>query len=213
MLMVVSPAKSLDFESPLPSGLPATRPPMLDESARLADILRQMAPQDIAGLMQVSDKIAALNVARFAEWHANYSAPQARQAVFAFNGDVYEGLDAASLDRAGLDWLQPRLNILSGLDRPTGGRARVAGEDLSTMNSRQRTDFRRNAVGFVFQQTSRNLLPFLTAHENVTMPMVISSRKGRTERATQLLELLGVGDIADRLPAASLAQVTLDCRQ
>ena len=115
MLMVVSPAKSLDFESPLPSGLPATRPPMLDESARLADILRQMAPQDIAGLMQVSDKIAALNVARFAEWHANYSAPQARQAVFAFNGDVYEGLDAASLDRAGLDWLQPRLNILSGL--------------------------------------------------------------------------------------------------
>lgn len=115
MLMVVSPAKSLDFESPLPSGLPATRPPMLDESARLADILRQMAPQDIAGLMQVSDKIAALNVARFAEWHANYSAPQARQAVFAFNGDVYEGLDAASMDRAGLDWLQPRLNILSGL--------------------------------------------------------------------------------------------------
>lgn len=94
------------------------------------------------------------------------------------------------------------LNILSGLDRPTGGRARVAGEDLSTMNSRQRTDFRRNAVGFVFQQTSRNLLPFLTAHENVTMPMVISSRKGRAERATQLLELLGVGDIADRLPAA-----------
>ena len=78
MLMVVSPAKSLDFESPLPSGLPATRPPMLDESARLADILRQMAPQDIAGLMQISDKIAALNVARFAEWHANYSAPQAR---------------------------------------------------------------------------------------------------------------------------------------
>lgn len=96
------------------------------------------------------------------------------------------------------------LNILSGLDKPTGGRARVAGEDLSTMNARQRTAFRRSAVGFVFQQTSRNLLPYLSAVENVTMPMLISGRGTRVERearARVLLDLLGVAALADRLPA------------
>ena len=92
------------------------------------------------------------------------------------------------------------LNILSGLDKPTGGRARVAGQDLTAMGPRQRIDFRRHSVGFVFQQTSRNLLPFLTAAENVATPMVIAGRKERRERATQLLELLGVGDCADRRP-------------
>ena len=93
------------------------------------------------------------------------------------------------------------LNILSGLDKPTGGKARVAGEDLSGMSPRQRTEFRRGAVGFVFQQTSRNLLPFLSSVENVAMPMVISNRGERRERALKLLGLLGVADLADRRPA------------
>lgn len=93
------------------------------------------------------------------------------------------------------------LNILSGLDRPTGGRARVAGEDLTSMTQRQRTAFRRGCVGFVFQQTSRNLLPFLTARENVELPMVISNRPQRSERAHELLGLLGVADLADRHPS------------
>ncbi|MBB1483869.1 ABC transporter ATP-binding protein [Tessaracoccus sp. MC1865] len=92
------------------------------------------------------------------------------------------------------------LNILSGLDRPTGGRARVAGHDLTAMGRRQRIDFRRHSVGFVFQQTSRNLLPFLTGAENVTMPMVIAGRSQRRGRALQLLELLGVADCANRVP-------------
>lgn len=94
------------------------------------------------------------------------------------------------------------LNILSGLDRPTGGKARVAGEDLSAMSPRQRTEFRRACVGFVFQQTSRNLLPFLTAVENVELPLVITNRAGRRERALELLGLLGVGELADRRPAS-----------
>lgn len=94
------------------------------------------------------------------------------------------------------------LGILSGLDRPTGGKARVAGEDLSTMNPRQRTAFRRDAVGFVFQQTSRNLLPYLTARENVALPMLIARRRDRGGRALQLLELLGVAEVADRRPEA-----------
>lgn len=92
------------------------------------------------------------------------------------------------------------LNILSGLDRPTGGRARVAGEDLTTMGRRQRVEFRRHIVGFVFQQTSRNLLPFLTAAENVALPMIIANRGERAQRAAQLLELLGVAEVADRRP-------------
>lgn len=93
------------------------------------------------------------------------------------------------------------LGILSGLDRPTGGRARVAGVDLLTMNRAQRVDYQRHTVGFVWQQTSRNLLPFLTAAENIALPMVISGRAGRADRVRQLLELLGIGDLGGRRPA------------
>ncbi len=92
------------------------------------------------------------------------------------------------------------LNILSGLDRPTGGRARVAGHDLTTMRHRQRVEFRRYSVGFVWQQTSHNLLPFLTAVQNVALPMMLTGGRERDARARDLLEMLGVMDLADRLP-------------
>ena len=92
------------------------------------------------------------------------------------------------------------LGIHSGLDRPTGGRARVAGVDLLTMNRAQRVDYQRHVVGFVWQQTSRNLLPFLSAAENVALPMVISGRRERGRRVEELLGLLGLGDCADRRP-------------
>ncbi|PZU43436.1 MAG: ABC transporter [Arsenicicoccus sp.] len=92
------------------------------------------------------------------------------------------------------------LGILSGLDRPTGGRARVAGVDLLSMSRAQRVDYQRHTVGFVWQQTSRNLLPFLTAAENVSLPMVISGRRERRERVGELLELLDIPDCAGRRP-------------
>ncbi|SHJ63541.1 ABC-type lipoprotein export system, ATPase component [Tessaracoccus bendigoensis DSM 12906] len=92
------------------------------------------------------------------------------------------------------------LNILSGLDKPTGGKARVAGEDLTAMTPGQRTRFRRGSVGFVFQQTSRNLLPFLSAAENVQVPMLIGGTRDRAARSLELLSLLGVVDLADRMP-------------
>ncbi|WP_299519556.1 ABC transporter ATP-binding protein [uncultured Serinicoccus sp.] len=92
------------------------------------------------------------------------------------------------------------LGILSGLDRPTGGRARVAGVDLLSMSRAQRVDYQRHTVGFVWQQTSRNLLPFLSAAENVALPMVISGRRERARRVEDLLDLLGLGDCADRRP-------------
>lgn len=93
------------------------------------------------------------------------------------------------------------LNILSGLDKPTGGRATVAGVDLLSMSKKQRIDYQRHTVGFVWQQTSRNLLPFLTAAENVALPLLISNARQRRERVMELLDLLGVSEVAGRRPA------------
>ncbi|TMQ91367.1 ABC transporter ATP-binding protein [Actinomadura soli] len=94
------------------------------------------------------------------------------------------------------------LNILSGLDVPTAGVARVAGSDLLTMAARERLRFRREQVGFIWQQTSRNLLPYLTAEQNVELPMRFAgrSRRERATRAAELLGMLGVGDCAGRRP-------------
>jgi len=97
------------------------------------------------------------------------------------------------------------LTILSGLDTPTAGRASVAGVDLLTLRGRARVDYQRHTVGFVWQQTSRNLLPYLTAHENIALPMTLARHeKPRTisERADALLEMLGVAHCRDRRPAA-----------
>ena len=92
------------------------------------------------------------------------------------------------------------LNILSGLDTPTGGRARVAGTDLLTMTRSERVTYQRSTVGFVWQQTSRNLLPFLTAAENIALPLVISSGKDRSSRVQDMLDLLSIGECRDRWP-------------
>ncbi|WDZ88143.1 ABC transporter ATP-binding protein [Micromonospora cathayae] len=95
------------------------------------------------------------------------------------------------------------LNILSGLDVPTAGIARVAGYDLLTMSAKRRLAYRRHTVGFVWQQTARNLLPYLSAAENVELPMRLAGRRGRAarRRAAELLDLVGVGHCADRRPA------------
>ncbi|MBM1145340.1 MAG: hypothetical protein CL543_00585 [Alcanivorax sp.] len=114
MLIVVSPAKTLDYESPLPS-LRATQPRLLDDSAELVDRARQLSPADLASLMKVSDKIAHLNVERFAQWSRPFDKSNARPAVFAFKGDVYTGLDIGRFDRDDLQAAQKKLRILSGL--------------------------------------------------------------------------------------------------
>ncbi|MGW2297180.1 ABC transporter ATP-binding protein [Streptomyces violaceorubidus] len=96
------------------------------------------------------------------------------------------------------------MNILAGLDTPTAGAARVAGRDLLTMTAKDRLAYRRTVVGFVWQQTSRNLMPYLTAAQNVALPMQLAGnggrRAGRTERALELLDLMGVADCRDRRP-------------
>ncbi|MCW2878835.1 MAG: transporter [Sphaerisporangium sp.] len=92
------------------------------------------------------------------------------------------------------------LNVLSGLDIPTAGVARVAGTDLLAMTAKDRLRYRREVVGFIWQQTARNLLPYLTARENVRLPMRLAGLRAPVARADELLELLGVAYCADRRP-------------
>ncbi len=115
MLDLLTPANSLDYDSPLPAGLPHSQPQFIPDAARLIDVLRTRSPQDIASLMSISDALAALNVARYGAWSPRFTQENARQAVMAFNGDVYEGLQAATLSLPDLDWAQQHLAILSGL--------------------------------------------------------------------------------------------------
>lgn len=114
MLFLLSPAKTLDYESPLPE-LPHTLPRFTKRSAELIEALRRHSPQQIAELMDLSDPLAALNVARYQAWSTRFTARNSRQAVLAFDGDVYDGLDARSLTADDLDWAQRHLRMLSGL--------------------------------------------------------------------------------------------------
>ncbi|MEU0397636.1 ABC transporter ATP-binding protein [Streptomyces sp. NPDC006208] len=93
------------------------------------------------------------------------------------------------------------MNILAGLDVPSAGAAKVAGCDLLAMDAKARLRYRREVVGFVWQQTARNLLPYLTAAQNVALPMQLKGRsKRKAERAQELLAMLGVADCRDRRP-------------
>ena len=114
MLFLLSPAKSLDYETPV-GDVPHTLPQFAAQSAELIEVLRPKSPQQIAELMDLSDALAALNVARYASWTPKFTAKNAKQAILAFNGDVYDGLDAKSLSAEALSWAQQHVCILSGL--------------------------------------------------------------------------------------------------
>ena len=114
MILVISPAKALDYETP-PTTATFTQPDFLDHAAELNTVLREKSPAEIAELMALSDPLSSLNVARYASWSRPFAPDNAKQALLAFNGDVYEGLDAKTLDDEGLAWAQDRLRILSGL--------------------------------------------------------------------------------------------------
>ena len=114
MLTLISPAKTLDFET-APTTRRATQPEFIEQAASLVDDARKMAPQDIASLMGVSDAIADLNHHRFMNWSAPFSLDNAKQAVLAFKGDVYTGLEAETLSADELRFAQKHLRILSGL--------------------------------------------------------------------------------------------------
>jgi cytoplasmic iron level regulating protein YaaA (DUF328/UPF0246 family) len=114
MLIVLSPAKSLDYDTP-PSTDLHTQPDFIARSAELIEVLKQQSPAQISTLMGISDQLAALNVDRYASWSRKFTTSNSKQAVLAFNGDVYEGLDAASLSARQLDYVQSHIRILSGL--------------------------------------------------------------------------------------------------
>lgn len=114
MLFLLSPAKALDYETP-PHVTTHTQPLFVRQASELIEVLRDKSPQQIAELMDLSDQLSGLNVARYQAWRPRFTAQNAKQAVLAFDGDVYGGLDARTLGAAELDWLQQHLCILSGL--------------------------------------------------------------------------------------------------
>lgn len=114
MLIVVSPAKTLDFETP-PTTEQYSQADLTEHSAELIDVCRQLSPMQLASLMKISDKLAGLNAARFTQWSADFTLENAKQAVFAFKGDVYTGLDATSFSTEDMAFAQQHFRILSGL--------------------------------------------------------------------------------------------------
>lgn len=114
MLAVLSPAKNLDYESEH-LAVEATQPRLLDEAEILVQRCRELTPQQLGSLMKISDKLAGLNAARFTEWTRPFNEDNARPAIYAFNGDVYAGLDAESMTHEEVRSAQQQLRILSGL--------------------------------------------------------------------------------------------------
>ena len=114
MLMVISPAKTLDYNTP-PVTAQYTQPQFVEQAAQLVGLMRGYSPQQLAELMKISDTLAGLNVARFAEWQPVFTTANAKQALLAFKGDVYTGLDADSLSEDDLAYAQVHLRMLSGL--------------------------------------------------------------------------------------------------
>jgi cytoplasmic iron level regulating protein YaaA (DUF328/UPF0246 family) len=114
MLLLLSPAKKLDYDSPVRTAL-HTQPLFVDQALGLIKVLKKKSASEVAGLMSLSETLATLNVQRYAGWTPDFNQTNSRQAALAFNGDVYEGLNAASLSDAQLEWAQDHIAILSGL--------------------------------------------------------------------------------------------------
>lgn len=114
MLMIISPAKTLDYESPLATET-YTQPDYLDDACELIDQLKDLEPHQVSNLMSISDKLGQLNAERFRTWHTPLTPDNARQAILAFKGDVYTGLDAESFSEDDFAFAQQHLRMLSGL--------------------------------------------------------------------------------------------------
>lgn len=117
MLFLLSPAKSLDYDTPTPPELAAslTRPQFLADTAALIDVLRGHSVEQVRALMDLSEPLAQLNVERYAAWSPRFTERNSKPAVLAFNGDVYDGLDAKTLSTEDLAWAQQHVRMLSGL--------------------------------------------------------------------------------------------------
>jgi len=114
MLLLLSPAKKLDYSTPVRTTL-HTEPLFVEQAAGLINVLKKKSASEVAALMSLSDSLAKLNTQRYASWTPEFNLMNSRQAVLAFNGDVYAGLDAPSLSNVQLKWAQNHVAILSGL--------------------------------------------------------------------------------------------------
>lgn len=114
MILLISPAKSLDYETPVPVKK-HSQGEFLDDAKALMSTLRTLNPEQLSSLMHISEKLADLNFQRNLNWQLPFTSDNARQAIFAFTGDVYQGLEAYSLDSKDLTFAQKHLRILSGL--------------------------------------------------------------------------------------------------
>lgn len=114
MRIVISPAKTLDFDTPVKTKR-LSQPLFLQESSELIGILKNLGADELQSMMSISEKLATLNMERFKCWHRPFTQENAKQAIFAFQGDVYTGLNATELDSKAITYLQKNLFILSGL--------------------------------------------------------------------------------------------------
>ncbi len=114
LVTIISPAKKLDY-SPVEKNTDSTIPSLLAHSNELIKYLKSLNPQEVSSLMGLSDKLGALNYERFQEWETPFTKSNSKQAILAFKGDVYQGLDAESLSETELIWAQKHVRILSGL--------------------------------------------------------------------------------------------------
>ena len=117
MLYLLSPSKALDYETPVPAAVEkkATEPLFADDAAALIEVMRRKTPAQVASLMDLSDALATLNVGRYAAWQRAATPANSKPAVLAFDGDVYDGLQAKTLKAADLAWAQEHVVLLSGL--------------------------------------------------------------------------------------------------
>jgi ABC-type lipoprotein export system ATPase subunit len=175
---------------PAEGGGPGAASDLSAFSALTADAMRAHADYG-AGALIVCDRLVRIYAAEGIE-------VQALQGLDL----VVEAGELTALVGASGSGKSTLVNILAGLDTPTAGAVRVASHDLASMSSRQRLGYRRSVVGFIWQQTARNLLPYLTAAQNAELPLRLAgaARSARRKRAAELLDLLSVGHCAGRRP-------------
>ncbi|MFO8086584.1 MAG: peroxide stress protein YaaA [Bacteroidales bacterium] len=170
MQIILSPAKKLDFDSAL-SVRKASQPRFLNESQELINELAQKSPSQLQSMMKISGNLAQLNAARFKQWHLPFNLDNARQAVLAFNGDVYEGLKAKEMTAKELEYAQQHLFILSGLHgilRPLDliqPYRLEMGSKFKTENWNSLYDFWGNKITEVLNETNDPVLINLASQE------------------------------------------------
>lgn len=184
MLFVLSPAKTLDYERPLPRGVRqrATEPVFLAQAADLMARLKAMDVDDVAGLMGLSEALAALNAARYAAWEVQHDDRNSRPAVLAFNGDVYDGLDARSLRGPDLGWAQEHLAILSGLYGVLRPLDRIQAYRLE-MGTRLTSDRGRDLYEYWGERVADHLAARLASHRTAVLVNLASQEYFRVAQS------------------------------